>query len=89
MQSVRLYVIYDRVAREGGPIFQAVNDGVAMRSYKAFMAQSPVSPEEYQLVCIGLYDPEVMKIDAFDIPLDVNKTAVDVKQLPLAEVVNE
>lgn len=34
-----LYVIYDRVAEESGPIFEAVNDGIANRRYKALIAE--------------------------------------------------
>ena len=89
MPCMRLYVIYDQVAQEGGPIFQAINDGVARRSYKAFLAQSQVEPNEYKLICVGVYNAETMHIDSFDVPLDVTKGLDEPKQMPLAEVVNE
>lgn len=69
--ETRLYVIRDRVAEDSGPIFQAVNDGVAIRSYRAFMAQSPVEKDEYMLLCVGTFDSSITKLNAFDIPIQV------------------
>lgn len=34
-----LYVIYDRVAEESGPIFEAQNDGIANRRFQALLAE--------------------------------------------------
>jgi hypothetical protein len=34
-----LYVIYDRVAEESGPVYEAQNDGIANRRYKALMSE--------------------------------------------------
>lgn len=55
----KIYVIYDKVAEEYGPLFEAVNDKVAARSYAKVIQGS--KPEEYQLVCVG---------SRFDVHLD-------------------
>lgn len=60
-----LYTVYDRVAEEAGPCFLAVNDGVAMRNFRALLAQSQVVAEdEYQLYKLGSYDSKTMQIQA-------------------------
>lgn len=51
-----LYVIKDLVAEESGPIFEAVNDGIAHRRFKALMAEQTHEwfvESDYQLLQIG------------------------------------
>lgn len=60
--QTNLYVIYDKVAEESGPVYQAVNDGVAVRQFKSTIEKIPSSlRDEYQLVCIGMYDSKTLK----------------------------
>lgn len=47
----KIYVIYDKVAEEYGPLFEAVNDNVAARSFVQTIRNQNLS--EYQLVCVG------------------------------------
>lgn len=49
--KIRLYAVYDRIAEESGPIFEAKNDGIAKRNYDAFI-QSQVQKDE-----LGLFEP--------------------------------
>lgn len=72
----RLYVIYDRVAEEAGPIWEAQNDGIAQRGYQKFMAeaQSPYFEEtDYMLLCIGTIDKTTSNIEPFE-PTEVRPT---------------
>lgn len=58
-----VYVIYDKVAEESGPMFEAVNNGVALR--QACNVLKPLPPSliyDYQLVKIGEYDTKEMQI---------------------------
>lgn len=51
---MNLYTIYDKVADEGGPIFEAKNHGVAAR--KASMSLQKVPShllKDYKLYCVG------------------------------------
>ena len=58
-----LYAVYDRVAEEAGPCFLAVNDGVAVRNYRALLQNSQVvAEEEYMLYRLGTYDSKTMKV---------------------------
>jgi len=50
-----MYTIYDKTARESGPIFLAVNDGVALRQYRQLLSKT-VDPDEYDLYQVGLFD---------------------------------
>lgn len=60
---LNLYTVYDSLAQEGGPVFQAPNDQVAKRNYKAILQQvSPVDAEEYQLFMVGEYDSETLEV---------------------------
>lgn len=70
MSKVSLYCIYDRVAEESGPVFEAKNDGVAMRKFQMFMEDKPFA-EDYQLNCIGEYDHETGCVEGSLIPREV------------------
>lgn len=65
----RIYTIYDRVAEECGPIWEAKNDGIAQRGYQKFMAEShsPYFEEtDYMLLCIGTVDKTTSLIEPFE-----------------------
>ena len=67
-----LYVIYDRVAEDAGPVFDCVNDGVAFRQFRALMQNvSAQDADAYQLIKLGSVDPVSLKITPFDIPEDI------------------
>ena len=40
---MNLYVIYDRVAQESGPVFEAKNDGIAVRQMRNLLSENPAS----------------------------------------------
>ena len=51
----RIYVIYDKVALQSGPVFEARNDGVAYRNFKRFL-DNEVTVEyvdDYKLLFVG------------------------------------
>lgn len=50
-----LYVIRDKVAEECGPIFQAPNDGVAVRAYRNLTSDANPK-EDYELLFVGTID---------------------------------
>lgn len=78
----RLYVVYDRVAEEAGPIFCAVNDGVARRQYRGILQNvSPVDMDSYKLYCLGMYNSEEMTVEGAAVPMEV---AMEVRQNLLA-----
>ena len=53
----RLYSIYDKVAEDYGPVYEAVNDAVAVRAYVRLMQQQgAVNMGDYDLVCVGEID---------------------------------
>lgn len=47
-----LYSIYDRVAEDYGPLFEAKNHGVATRHYFSAMANNP-AVGDFQLIHLG------------------------------------
>lgn len=51
-----LYAIYDTLAEEAGPVFEAVNDLVARRAYDALTSEMSSSKETFVLHCIGSID---------------------------------
>lgn len=51
----QVYVIYDRTAEESGPVFEAKNDGVALRNFQMMVKDKPFS-EDYVLLHIGEID---------------------------------
>lgn len=50
---MNLYVIYDKVAEESGPVFEAKNDAVAARKMRDFAKSNPIDPSEYKLLYVG------------------------------------
>lgn len=57
-----LFTIYDKVAQEAGPIFQAKNLHVAMRYVKEMIKDTKINLNEYDLVRLGTFDIESMSI---------------------------
>lgn len=55
-----IFTIYDKVAQEAGPLFQAKNLYVAMRCVKEMLKDSVINPTEYDLVRLGTFDSESM-----------------------------
>ena len=75
-----LYSIFDRVAAEYGPIFEAVNDGVAMRNFNQSVEKAPAK-DDYFLVRLGLRNSitgAIETVQQWDVPGDVsfNRDAV-------------
>lgn len=58
--TVELFTIYDKVAREAGPIFQAKNLLVAMRYVDEMLKDCSVKLSDYDLVRLGSFDSESM-----------------------------
>ena len=57
--KVNIYTIYDKVACESGPIFQAKNDTVALRCFMSLMKDTPnVVPSDYDVYCLGEFDTD-------------------------------
>ena len=56
---MRLYTIYDQVAEEAGPIFEAKHDAIARRQFDLLLRQEAVvSPKDFSLYCLGYFDRE-------------------------------
>lgn len=55
--KVQLYTVMDRCAGRYGPIFEAVNDAVAVRQFRGSMAAIPeYTRDDYSLIRLGSYD---------------------------------
>lgn len=72
MRQVNLYVIYDRVAMESGPIFEAPNHGVALRGFRQGMANvDPLDKDAYKLMQVGTMDKASMKVECLFPPEEI------------------
>lgn len=64
---MKLYVIFDEVAEKGSPVFEAVNDQVAIRHIRDMIKEMPVHVlGDYVLRCVGEIDEKTMKITPDD-----------------------
>jgi len=54
----RIYTIYDKVAQQSGPVFQAPNDATAQRQLRHLLNQPGIVADDFQLWCIGEFDDE-------------------------------
>lgn len=68
---MNLYVVYDKVAGESGPVFEAKNHGTAARNYRREMEKLPTSAAEYMLLHVGSIDHDTSLIKPLDQPEDV------------------
>lgn len=67
-----LYTILDRVAEECGPIFEACNDGVALRNFKNLLDKvPPYQKSEYRIYKVGTFDNKTMALVTFVTPEEV------------------
>lgn len=65
-----LYVIFDKVAQEAGPIQCAKNDGIARRIFAQALKDAPFSGD-FKIMCVGVYESETVKFEIFDIPKEI------------------
>ncbi|MBA7535562.1 hypothetical protein ES705_27820 [subsurface metagenome] len=79
--KTELYVVYDKVAEESGPIFEARNEGVASRQYAKFINKAD-APADYLLFRIGSLDHDSSVIVALDGPVLIEVAVA--KQFELA-----
>lgn len=63
--NTELFTIYDKVAQEAGPLFQAKNLYVAMRYVKEMIKDNKINLSEYDLVRLGTFDSESMFLSVF------------------------
>lgn len=52
LRLTQLYTVYDCVAMDFGPIFESINDGVAVRNYKQMLKDNPYA-QDFILYCVG------------------------------------
>ena len=61
MSNTKVCTVYDELARRAGPLFEAPNDAVALRSYRRLMEDNPrMSKDEFRLYCVAEWDPGTM-----------------------------
>lgn len=60
-----IFTIYDKVAQEAGPIFQAKNLSVAIRYVNEMIKDNKINLTEYDLVRLGSFDSESMFLSVF------------------------
>ena len=66
---VNLYAVFDKTAEECGPIFEAKNDGLAVRFFKKKLESvDPGLVEEFQLLQVGTLDHDKCLVESLDIP---------------------
>lgn len=65
-----IYTIYDSVAEEAGPLFNAKNDSVAERQFKNMVQSQNISDwTEYHLNRVGTFDTEKMLLTSENKPV--------------------
>lgn len=67
---MNLYVIYDRVAQEGGPIFEAKNDNVAFRMVQEYLAKAP---NDYMVLHVGSLSHDPVKLVGLNSPREIER----------------
>lgn len=90
-----LYVIYDKVAEECGPVIQAVNDGVARRfAFQALKNVPDYDRDAFALYRVGYVETEDGKVTGHDskvvVDLDIPKvTDVEARDFGMEAKAND
>lgn len=80
-REMELYVIYDKVAEESGPIYMAINEGVALRQAVQILKPLPVTTrDDYKLMRVGFYDLKTCKIETCT-PVEIDITFAMVRAI--------
>lgn len=66
--TMNLYVIYDTLAKESGPVFEAKNHDVAIRNVNRELREKITNPEEFILLHVGTIDHESNRLVSTDEP---------------------
>lgn len=70
---MKVYVIYDSVAREYSDLICCKNDDVARRMFHTSMKTGRVmDSSEYSLACVGEFDRENGRLDSYGVPDFIN-----------------
>ena len=73
-----LYTIYDKVAEETGPLFEAKSDAVASRSARTLLAEVQ-TVDDFKLLRVGYSDKTTGKITCEVIPVEIDPYALDIQ----------
>lgn len=73
-----LYTIYDKVAQECGPLFEAKSDAVASRSARNLL-QDVQSPDEFRLLLVGYIDKTTGQIIAKIVPVEIDPYSLEIQ----------
>lgn len=75
---MKVYCIYDKVAKEAGPLFTAKNDDVAVRMYKQLIVSNKVENQsDYILQNLGDYDPDQPVLFGYKVPTLIDSSEDD------------
>ncbi len=71
--KINVYTIYDKLARESGPLFQAKNDKVAYRQFCTQLKEiKNIQKEDFELLNIAEYDNEACQLqDMITVRVDI------------------
>lgn len=63
-----IYVVYDKVAQESGPIFEATTDGAALRSFHKLTTGPDIDQSEFELYKLGVVNHTNNELSALGEP---------------------
>lgn len=72
---MRVYTLYDKKVREYGNLVLGGNDGAVLRALREAKGSDTTMgkyPEDFDLVCVGEFDPETGALDGFGAQLVTN-----------------
>ena len=73
-----LYTIYDKVAQETGPLFEAKSDAVASRSARNLLSEVS-SPDDFKLLRVGYTDKSTGVITVEPVPVEIDPYALEIQ----------
>jgi len=63
---MQLYTIYDKLAQEGGPLFEAKNDEIARRNFSKLITDNNADVSDFIMYNLGRFDRESLDMFVHD-----------------------
>ena len=77
-----LYTIYDRAAKQYGPVFQAHNDDVARREMiRLLKSVAAWDRDSFVLYHVAGYNSDLGLVDGFGVPVEIDVIMPDIDEV--------
>lgn len=68
-----IFAVFDKLAEQTGPTFEARNEGVAIRAFRNLMKENNLPESEFRLLKVGEIEREPIIIKGYATPEEISQ----------------